>query len=53
MVSLYSEPLATNNQNRVFINIGGMLSLYRYSMPRVEQRVDSDLVAPQVLNRSM
>ena len=51
--SIYVEPMPVSGQYRVLLELGSSYSLYEYSLPKMSQRVSSNLVCPQTLNRSL
>ena len=51
--SIYCEPFMVNNQYRVMLEIGPTYSIYAHGLPRMTQRVSSNLVCPAVLNKSL
>ena len=53
VASIYREPLPVSNQYRVMLEIGSTYSQYSHGLPVVGKEVNSKLVPPQVLNRSL
>ena len=51
--SIYCEPLMVNNQYRVMLEIVPTYSIYTHGLPRMTQRVSSNLVCPAMLNKSL
>ena len=51
--SIYCEPLMVNNQYRVMLDVGPTYSIYTHGLPRMTQRVSSNLVCPSLLNKSL